>query len=75
MQPLLRSHVLELLANLLDYPNADLATQAAAAEQIALQATPAAAPYLRSFREYSERVSLEHLEQVYNALFDLNHVF
>lgn len=70
-----RQQVLELLADLLDYPCGDLAGRAVAAEQVALGVAPAAVPYLRSFREFAERTPSERLEEIYSALFDLNPVF
>jgi nitrate reductase delta subunit len=69
-----RAQVLELFADILDYPAPGLARKAGECAALIGAAQPEAAALLDSFRSYAEETPLGKLEEVYSGFFDLNSI-
>jgi nitrate reductase delta subunit len=69
-----RVRLLELFADILDYPAAGLSEKAAECAVLIGTAQPEAVALLESFRRFAEETSLGKLQEVYSAFFDLNSI-
>src|SRR6476620_2850451 len=69
-----RSKVLELFADMLDYPDAGLDHKAAECVALVKSVQPQAAALLASFRDFAEEHPLGKLQEVYSGFFDLNSI-
>src|SRR5579863_10751300 len=69
-----RAKVLELFADILDYPAPGLARKTAECAALIRAAQPQAATLLESFRGFAEENSLGKLQEVYSGFFDLNSI-
>jgi nitrate reductase molybdenum cofactor assembly chaperone NarJ/NarW len=69
-----RPEVLELFADILDYPADGLAQKAAECAALIGPAQPEAAALLESFRSFAEDKSVGKLQEVYSGFFDLNSI-
>src|SRR6185437_13565739 len=69
-----RAHLLELFADILDYPAPGLAEKAAECATLIGTAQPEAAALLRSFHEFAEEKPLGKLQEIYSGFFDLNSI-
>lgn len=66
--------ILELFADILDYPGPGLASKARECEGLLADAVPEAAGLLARFVSFVEETPLERLEEVFTGYFDLNPV-
>jgi nitrate reductase delta subunit len=64
--------ILELFADLLDYPRADVARTARACQALVEAEDADAAALLGEFATFAERTPLDTLEEMYTATFELN---
>jgi nitrate reductase delta subunit len=64
--------ILELFADLLDYPRADVAQTARACQALVEAEDADAAALLGEFATFAERTPLDTLEEMYTATFELN---
>jgi nitrate reductase delta subunit len=69
-----RAQLLELFADILDYPAPGLAEKAAECAKLIGTAQPEAAALLRSFHEFAEEHPLGKLQEIYSGFFDLNSI-
>jgi nitrate reductase delta subunit len=69
-----RAQLLELFADILDYPAPGLAEKAAECATLIGTAQPEAAALLRSFHEFAEEKPLGKLQEIYSGFFDLNSI-
>jgi nitrate reductase delta subunit len=69
-----RSKVLELFADILDYPDAGLGRKAAECAALVGAVQPQAAALLKSFQSFTEETSVGKLQEVYSGFFDLNSI-
>ena len=69
-----RSKVLELFADILDYPAPGLADKAAECATLVGRVQPQAAKLLGIFRDFAEEHPLGKLQEVYSGFFDLNSI-
>lgn len=69
-----RRQLLELFAQLLDYPGPESVLQARACEELLAATVPPAAPYIGAFRRYLEQTDIGRVQEAYTAFFDLNPV-
>ena len=69
-----RSKVLELFADILDYPAPGLADKAAECATLVGRVQPQAAKLLGVFRDFAEEHPLGKLQEVYSGFFDLNSI-
>lgn len=64
--------VLDLLAEILEYPQSDLTKPARECAELVLQQSPEAAAYLGEFHDFAATTPLGRLQEVYTGTFDLN---
>src|SRR5689334_13970624 len=69
-----RTKVLELFADILDYPAPGLADKAAECAALVGRVQPQAAKLLAIFRDFAEEHPLGKLQEVYSGFFDLNSI-
>jgi nitrate reductase delta subunit len=69
-----RAQLLELFADILDYPAPGLAEKAVECATLIGTAQPEAAALLRSFHEFAEEKPLGKLQEIYSGFFDLNSI-
>src|SRR5579864_5975421 len=69
-----RAKVLELFADILDYPAPGLASKTAECAALIGAAQPQAATLLESFHRFAEETPLGKLQEVYSGFFDLNSI-
>jgi nitrate reductase delta subunit len=69
-----RSKVLELFADILDYPVPDLDRKASECAALVRAVQPQAAALLESFRSFAQEVTVGKLQEVYSGFFDLNSI-
>lgn len=69
-----QARILELFADILDYPAPGLAEKATECEALLRARAPAAASLLVGFRRFAEATPLGHAEEIYSGFFDLNPV-
>ena len=69
-----RAQLLELFADILDYPAPGLAEKAAECATLIGTAQPEAVALLRSFHEFAEEKPLGKLQEIYSGFFDLNSI-
>ncbi len=69
-----RARVLELFADILDYPVVGLARKAAECVALIKSVQPQAAALLASFQSFAEETSVGKLQEVYSGFFDLNSI-
>jgi nitrate reductase molybdenum cofactor assembly chaperone len=67
-----RSRVLELFAELLEYPRPGLAPKAQELRKLVASESPEAAAVLAQFAAFVDRIPYDTLEEVFTATFDLN---
>ncbi|MEH6952353.1 nitrate reductase [Nitrobacter sp. NHB1] len=69
-----RSKVLELFADLLDYPELGLERKASECGALVRGVQPQAAALLESFRSFAGETTVGKLQEVYSGFFDLNSI-
>jgi nitrate reductase delta subunit len=69
-----RSKILELFADILDYPTPDLDRKALECATLVRAVQPQAAALLESFRSFAQEVTVGKLQEVYSGFFDLNSI-
>ena len=69
-----RAQLLELFADILDYPAPGLADKAAECAALIGTAQPEAVALLKSFHRFAEETPLGKLQEVYSGFFDLNSI-
>lgn len=69
-----RSKVLDLFADILDYPAPGLEGKASECAALVRGVQPQAAALLESFRSFAEETGIGKLQEVYSGFFDLNSI-
>ncbi|WP_438279129.1 nitrate reductase molybdenum cofactor assembly chaperone [Nitrobacter sp.] len=69
-----RSKVLDLFADILDYPAPGLDRKASECAALVRGVQPQAAALLESFRSFAEETGIGKLQEVYSGFFDLNSI-
>jgi nitrate reductase delta subunit len=69
-----RSRVLELFADILDYPEQGLEAKATECAALVRGVQPHAAALLESFRSFAGEIEVGKLQEVYSGFFDLNSI-
>lgn len=69
-----RSKVLDLFADILDYPASGLEGKASECAALVRGVQPQAAALLESFRSFAEETGIGKLQEVYSGFFDLNSI-
>ncbi len=67
-----RERLIELFADILDYPTAGIADKAAECEALLGTAAPTATALMAGFRDFAGGTPLGKLEEIYSGFFDLN---